>query len=217
LFSLSYDESDWEQTRKEIIMNKTTKIILIVIGSLLVLCACASAVLLGTGAWSLGKLVQFAENNTTENPQKVAQIASEIAAFDIPEGFNKQYGMKFGELSLVQYMTDNERTVIFVTQFPAGTSINVDEMMRQIQQNSRRENRAWYGMTTALVEQKPVTIRGQETTMSISEGTNDQGMLYRMASAEFQGNGKGPAVVMIVGPADEWDIKTFESLIASIQ
>jgi hypothetical protein len=198
-------------------MNKTTKTILIVIGSLLVLCTCGSAVLLGTGAWSLGKLVQFAENNTTENPQEVAQVASGIATFDIPEGFEKQYGMKLGGLSLVQYMTDNERTVIFVMQFPAGTNINVDEMMRQIEQNSRRESRAWYGMTTALVEQKPVTIRGQETIMSISEGKNDQGVLYRVANAEFQGEGEGPAIVMIVGPADDWNIGIFEKFIASIQ
>ncbi len=198
-------------------MNKTTKTILIIVGSLLVVCACCVGVFSITGLWSTIQFANWAGSNMSEDPGKVAEMAAEIADFQIPEGFEKRYGMKLGEFSLVQYMTDNERTVIFVTQFPAGTSINVDEMMRQIEQNSRRENRAWYGMTTALVEQKPVTIRGQETTLNISEGMNNEGVLYRMANAEFQGNGKGPAVVMIVGPADEWDAKTFENLIASIQ
>jgi hypothetical protein len=198
-------------------MNNTTKTILIIVGSLLLVCACCVGVFSVTGLWSTFQFANWAGSNTSENPEKVAQMASEIADFQVPEGFEKQYGMKLGGLSLVQYMTDNERTVIFVTQFPAGTSINVDEMMRQIQRNSRSENTPWYGMTTALVEQRPVTIRGQETTMSISEGTNEQGVLYRVANAEFQGNGDGPAVVMIVGPADEWDIKTFEDFIASIQ
>ncbi len=182
-------------------MNKTTKTILIVIGSLLVLCACASAVLLGTGAWSIGKLVQFAENNTTEDPQKVAQMASEIATYNVPEGFSKQYGMKLGSWSLAQYMTGDENTILFVTQFPAGTSINVDQMMRQIQSNSRNPNSPWYNTDMALVEQKPVTIRGQETTLNISEGTTKEGVFYRMANAEFQGDGEGPALFMIVGPA----------------
>jgi hypothetical protein len=198
-------------------MNKTTKIVLIVVGSLLVLCACTTAALLGTGIWSFTQVARFAESNTSEDPQKVAQIASAIAAFDVPEGFTKQYGIKIGDWNLVQYMTGDENTILFVTQFPAGTSINVDEMMRQIQQNSRRESSPWYGMTTTVVEQKPVTIRGQETTMSISEGKNNQGVQYRMANAKFQGNGEGPAMFLIVGPTDQWDDQILENFIASIK
>jgi hypothetical protein len=203
--------------RKEIVMNKNTKIILIVIGSLLVLCACGSAALLGTGAWSIGKLVQFAENNTTENPQEVAQIASGISTYDVPEGFNKQYGMKIGSWSLVQYMTGDEKTILFVTQFPAGTSINVEEMMRQIRSNSNNPNSPWYNTDMTLVEQKPVTIRGQETTLNISEGTTKEGIPYRMANAEFQGDGEAPALFLIVGPADKWDDQMVEDFITSIQ
>jgi hypothetical protein len=198
-------------------MDKTTKTILIVIGSLLVVCACAAVVLLGTGAWSIGKLVQFADSSTTEDPREVSQIASEIAAFDIPEGFNKQYGMKIGSWSLVQYMTGDEKTILFVTQFPAGTSINVEELMRQIKNNSRNPNSPWYNLDTELVEQTPVTIDGQETTLNISEGTTREGVFYRMANAEFQGNGAGPAMFMIVGPADQWDTQLVEDFIASIQ
>ena len=198
-------------------MSKTTKTILIIVGSLLVLCACTSAVLLGTGAWSIGRLVQFAEDNTTERPQEVSQIASKIAQFDVPEGFNKQYGMQIGNWSLVQYMTADEETILFVTQFPAGTSVNVNELMRQIQSNSRNPNSPWYNMDTTLVEQKPVTIHGQDTTLNISEGTTKEGVFYRMANAEFQGNGEGPALFLLVSPADQWDNQLVEDFIASIQ
>jgi hypothetical protein len=198
-------------------MNKTTKIILIVIGSLLVLCACTTAALLGTGIWSFSKLVQFAENNTTEDPQKVTQVASDIAQFDVPAGFNPVYSMKIANFTMAQYMTGDEKSVILMTQFPRGTSINMDEMMRQIQQNSPRPNSPWYNMDTALLEQKPVTIRGEETTLSISEGTNDKGETYRMASTSFQGNGGGPTVLMIVVPAAQWDDQMVEDFIASIQ
>jgi hypothetical protein len=198
-------------------MNKTTKTVLIIIGSLLVLCACTTAVLLGTGLWSFGKVIEFADNSTTEDPQEVAQIASEIADFDVPEGFTTEYGMKISTFSLVQYTTSSQHTFIFLTQFPAGTSINPDEMMREIKQSSRNPNSAWYNVDMQIVEQNPVTIRGQETTLSISEGSSDNGEMYRMANAKFQGNGAGPALLMIVGPADQWDMTMVEDFIASIQ
>ena len=198
-------------------MDKTTKTVLIIIGSLLLVCACGAAVILGTGAWSLGKLVNWADQNTTENPQEVTQIAADIASFQVPEGFTTQFGMRLGSFSMVQYMTRDKRTIIFVTQFPAGTSINPDEMMRQIQQNSRNPQSVWYNTDTTLVEQKPVTIRGEETTLSISEGTTEQGVLYRMANAIFQGDGEGPTLFMIVGPADQWDAQLAKEFIASIK
>lgn len=198
-------------------MNKTTKIILIILGSLLVLCACGAAVVMGTGLWGVGKLVQFADNSTTEDPAEVAQIASQIADFDVPETFTKQYGMTIATFSMVQYMTNDEDVFLFVTQFPAGTSINPDEMMREIQNNSRNPNSTWYNNDMHIVEQKPVTIRGEETTLGISEGTSEQGVLYRLANASFQGKGEGPALLMIVGPADEWDTELVEDFIASIQ
>lgn len=203
--------------RKDFTMDKTTKTVLIVIGSLLVLCACTSAVLLGTGIWSFGKLVQFAESNTTEDPQKVTKVASEIARFNVPDGFNPVYSMRIADFTMAQYMTRDEKSVILLTQFPQGTSINMDEMMRQIQEGSRRQNSPWYNMDTALVEQKPVIIRGEETTLSISEGTDDKGVTYRMASTTFQGNGGGRTVLMVVAPADQWNDGMVKDFIASIQ
>jgi hypothetical protein len=198
-------------------MSNTTKTVLIILGSLLVLCVCTTAVLLGTGLWSVGKIVEFADNSTTEDPQQVEQIASEIADFDLPEGFTTQYGMKIATFNMVQYTTPSENTYIFLTQFPAGTHINPDEMLRQIRQNSRNPNSPWYNVDTQIVEKKPVTIHGEATTLSISEGTSDQGELYRMANASFQGNGEGPALLMIVGPADQWDETMVEDFIASIR
>lgn len=198
-------------------MNQTTKTILIIIGSLLVLCVCASAVLLGTGIWSFGKVIEFADNSTTEDPQEVARIASEIADFDIPEGFTTEYGMKIATFNMVQYTTHSQDKFIFLIQFPAGTSINPDEMIREVRNSSRNPNSPWYNTDMHIVEQEPVTIRGEETTLSTSEGTADNSQLYRMVNAKFQGKGAGPSLLMIVGPADEWDAHMVEDFVTSIQ
>jgi hypothetical protein len=206
-----------ENRRKGNIMNQTTKTILVIAGSLLLLCGCGVALLAGTGLWSFSRIVKFADESTTENPQEVAQIASEIADFDLPEGYDTQYGMEISTFSMVQYATRNEENYIFLTQFPAGTSINVDEMMREVRDGSRRPNSPWHNIDTELVEQMPVTIRGQETTLSINEGRNDQGELYRMANATFRGRGEGPALLMFIGPADQWNLDLVEDFLNSIQ
>ena len=198
-------------------MDKTTKTVLIIVGSLVLLCGCGVALLAGTGLWSFSRFVEFADESTTENPQEVARIASEIADFDLPEGYDTQYGMKIATFSMVQFATRNEENYIFLTQFPAGTSINVDEMMRQVRDGARNPNSRWYNVDAELVEQKPVTIRGQESTLSISEGTNDQGELYRMANVTFQGRGEGPTLVMFIGPAEQWDTEMVEDFISSIR
>ena len=198
-------------------MDKTTKTLLMIIGSLLVLCACTVAALMGGGLWGFTKFAQFADRSTTEDAQEVAQIASEIADFDLPAEFDTQYGMKIASFSMVQYTTRNEDTYIFLTQFPAGTSINPDEMMRQIKDNARNPKSPWYNTDMQLVEQKPVTIRGEKTALSFSEGTSDQGVPYHMINAKFQGKGPGPSLLVIVGPADQWDTKMVEDFIASIQ
>lgn len=198
-------------------MRRATKSAMILTGSLLLTCLCGVAIVFGAGFWSFGKFMDFADQSTTEDPQEVEHIASEIADFEIPEGFSKQYGMKMGNFSLVQYTTGKGDTFIFVTQFPAGTSINPDEMMREIRDSSRKSDSPWCNVVTRLIEQRPVTIRGEETILSVSEGTSENGQLYRMANAKFQRRGEGPSLLLIVGPADDWEMQMAEDFIVSIQ
>ena len=55
-------------------MNKTAKIILIIAGALVLICGCASVVLIGTGLWSMSEFLHWADTNTSENPQEVARV-----------------------------------------------------------------------------------------------------------------------------------------------
>lgn len=196
-------------------MDKSTKTILIIVGSLLVLCACTVAALLFTGLWSLGNVVKWVDNSTTENPQEAVRIGSEIADFEIPQGFDSPYGVHFGDVNMVGYTSQTEKSHILLAQFPEGTRINIDEMLRNISEGTGDPNSVWYKTETTLIEERPVTIRGQETTLSISEGTSSEGVTYRTATANFQGNG-GPALVMVAAPIDEWNIEMVERFISSM-
>ena len=197
-------------------MDKSTKTILIVIGSVLVLCACITTAIFATGLWTFSNFVSWADQNVSESPQVAVRFGSEIADFEVPEGFGSPYGVHFGDVILVGYKSLSEKSHILLAQFPEGTSINVDEMLRIIEEGSGDPNSIWYNTETTLVEQKPVTIRGQEATLSVSEGISSDGVTFRMATATFKGMG-GPSLVMVACPIDEWNMGTVEAFIESIQ
>jgi hypothetical protein len=197
-------------------MDKSTKTALLVVVSLFLLCACTVSTFLFAGLWSFGNVVRWVDNSTTENPQEAVKIGSEIADFVIPEGFDSPYGVHFGDVNMIGYTSQSERSYILLAQFPKGTSINVDEMLRQISEGNGDPNSIWYKTETKLIEERPVTIRGQECNLSISEGTSSDGITYRTATAKFQGNG-GPALVMVASQLAEWDMVLVETFISSIE
>ena len=185
-------------------MDKTTKTILIIVGSVLVLCACAGVAVFATGAWSFSKFVNFAEQSVSENPEEAVRVGAEIADYEVPEGFGSPYSVHFGDVTVIGYKSTSERSHLLLAQFPEGTSINVDELLRIIGESSDNPNSIWYNTETEIIEQKPVTIRGQDVTLTISEGISSDGVEFRMATARFEGRG-GPALAMIAGPLSEWD------------
>lgn len=197
-------------------MDKTTKTVLIVIGSILVVCGCMAAAVFATGLWSFGRFVSWADESVSESPQVAIRLGSEIADFEVPEGFGAPYSIHFGDVTLIGYQSPSERSHLVLAQFPQGTSINVDEMLRIIRDGSNDPNSIWHNTEMELVEQKPVNIRGEECTLNISEGISSDGVEFRMATAKFEGRG-GPSLVMIAGPIDEWDADMVEDFISSFE
>ena len=197
-------------------MSQTTKIILIILSSLLMLCACTAAVLLGTGLWSFGRFVNWADESFGNNPEIAVRVGSEIADFEVPAGFTSPYGIHVGDLSIVGYESQSGKSHILFAQFPDGAHVDADEMLKQISERSGDPRNDWYRSETTVIEEKPVTIRGQASTLSIAEGTSFDGTTYRTATATFQGK-NGPALIMVASPMEEWDMNIVEDLIASIQ
>ncbi|MDQ2692203.1 MAG: hypothetical protein M3Y68_09245 [Chloroflexota bacterium] len=197
-------------------MSQTTKTILIILGSLLVLCACTTTLLLATGLWSFGSFISRTEVSVNDDPGVAVRVGAEIADFEAPPGFTAQYGIHIGDLSIVGYESQGGKSHILFAQFPDGTKINVEEMLKQISEYSGDSRDDWYRSETTIIEEKPVTIRGQASTLSIAEGTSSDGSTYRTATASFQGR-NGPALMIVASPVEDWDMQIVEDLIASIQ
>jgi hypothetical protein len=196
-------------------MDKSTKTILIVIGSILLVCVCITAGIFATGLWSFGRFVSWADESVSESPEVAIRVGSEIADFEVPEGYGSPYSVHFGDVTLIGYQSHSEKSHLLLAQFPEGTSINVNEMLRIIREGSNDPNSIWYNTETELIEQRSVAIRGEECTLNISAGISSDGIEFRMATAKFEGRG-GPSLVMIAGRLDEWDLEMVEKFISSI-
>ncbi len=72
-----------------------------------------------------------------------------------------------------------------------------------------------YGEVT-VVEERTVTIRDEETTIVVGEGTNSEGEPYRQASARFAGRAS-PALMVFIEPVATWEWGRVEALLESIR
>lgn len=122
----------------------------------------------------------------------------------------------FGDVSLVGYTSGSEKSHILLAQFPLGTHVDVNTLLKQISKGSGQPDSVWYNTEATLIDEHPVLIRGDECTLNINEGTSSEGTTYRSAVATFEGRG-GPALVLISTPLDEWDMELVDAFIASIQ
>lgn len=197
-------------------MDKTTKTVLIVIGSILVLCACTVMAVFITGLWTFRTIAKVSSQTISEKPEVAVRVGAEIADYEVPREFGTPVSAHIGDMTMIRYTSQDEMSYILIAQFPAGTSVNAEEMLRLMEEGTDDPNSVWYSTDTTILEQKPVTIRGQATILNISDGTSLQGLSYRYATATFYGRG-GPALIMVASPVDEWDVQMVEMFISTIQ
>lgn len=198
-------------------MDKTLKVILIIIAVLVVLCCCVGTGLALTGVVSMGTILQNLDANTTENPEEVAVIASNIADFDVPAGFVNPYGMNIMGFSAVGYFSPDQSTHIFLTELPKNLNLNVEEIMQSMQEQSGKGNVTVNGGQFTSVEDRPVTIRGQQSTLIIKEGVSSEGETVRVGTVSFDSKQGNQAVLMISSHSDYWDDAMVNALIASFR
>ena len=171
----------------------TTKIILLAV-LIVLLTGCSAGVAVDTEA------------------ETVFETASKIAEIDLPSGYSADFsahmlgytaaafnpGDGHSHLYLIQSEkeSDGEKLASILNQIAPGT---YDPQTRM-----------------TVIETRPVTVREQEGTLSISEGVTSEGESYRQAVVAFHGKG-GPALVVLSEPVTRWNQETVDAFIASIR
>ena len=197
-------------------MTRTTKIILAIIAAFVVLCGCAVVVFLIFGAWTARRVTNVVQSSINKSPQNAAQLANEISDFTLPSGYSSDYSLHLSGFTLIGYSSPDQQMHIILMQFPKDTSINQEEMLKRMKEATALQGNAWFNLDMNVTDQKPVTIRGQDSTLVIYKGTNSSGETWYSANVVFEGNG-GPAILSISGSQDAWDQSMVEDFISSMR
>jgi hypothetical protein len=191
-------------------MNNTVKIILALLAGVILIC-----LVIGSAGMILMQTVNRTVGNALQSdPTQVTEIAWGIAEYDLPAGFEIGYAKQLAGFDLVTYTGLDEHSHVIFFQLPEGVHVDLDELERQLRQATG--DPAVHGGQAKVVDRMPVTIRGQQTTLLVSEGTNSEGQAFRQVMAMFQGK-QGQALVVFERPAVSWDQTEADTFIASIR
>ncbi len=189
-------------------MNRTLKFFLIIAGSALTLLLSllvAGFIMLRSAGWVLTHVLD-------SEPASVSEVGRSIALYDVPDRYTDAYAAEVADFTMVTYRDVDTDGHIYLLQMPETIKLDPGLLETQLRAASGTEVLA----KVAVVHHMPCHIRGQETTLVISEGLNHDKRPYRSASAIFSGKG-GQALINISGPIEAWDQAMVDSFVESFQ
>lgn len=148
----------------------------------------------------------------TNDSQHVAELVSKIADFEVPEGYVSEFSAELSGYTLATYKGTTDPSHLYLIQ--SEKEADGAELERMLTELAPGSNDPDTRMT--VVENRPVSVRGQDVTMVISDGINHEGTAYRQAAVAFEGQG-GPALLVFSESLELWNDETVAALLASIQ
>ncbi len=193
-------------------MSKNTKIALIVVGILALICAIACAVVGISGYFA----AQQVGTSLITNPAQADEKGHTIVDYQIPSDFTEASGMSLLGMDMVMYMDPKGGMGIFIMQMPAGTDVDPDAMQQQLQSSASSQNTQLENVEQ--VGTQDVTINGETVTLIIQEGTTEtDNVKTRQMIGVFTGKNGNPAFLMIMGPVKSWDNEMIDSFLDSMK
>ena len=148
----------------------------------------------------------------SSNADQVASAASAIADFEPPAGYSSDFTATLMGYTVAAYNPGDGHSHLYLVQSEEESDA---EKLAQMLSELVPGSSDWNTRLT-VIENRPATLRGQETTLIISDGVDSQGETYRQVTAAFQGKG-GPALLVLSEPVESWDQSEVDAFIASIQ
>jgi hypothetical protein len=144
--------------------------------------------------------------------ETVDEAGSAIADFDPPAGYNSEFSTSMLGYTVAAYRGPNVPSHLYLIQ--SEKESDGDELAKMLTQLVPGSNDPNTRMT--VIENRPITLRGQETTLIVSEGVNSENVSYRQITAAFEGKG-GPALLMFSESVEAWDQAAVDMFLDSIQ
>jgi len=151
------------------------------------------------------------------DPADVSAVSDKIAQYDLPPGYEAQVSMSLFVYDMVMIgpsQAGSGSMTIMLMQFNSSAGLDQAQMEEQMRQAFEQQG-GQPGMQMKVVETREETIRGEQVTVTISEGSS-QGITIRQWVTVFKGN-SGPTVLMIQGTTGDWDDELIADFIHSIR
>ncbi len=178
-----------------------------VVGGVMALVCCGGFMYLGS---------QFA-GMMTEDPAEIQVIQEDIADIDLPDGFSPEGGADgelFGFAGQAAIFAENDSVIMLIqVKGPEGTTD--EQMLEQFQQQLGQQGQNG-NIKIESTEERLVTIAGEETTIEIVKGTDQNGKEIRQVKGAFRGRG-GAAIVLYFSPEEDWDEDRVVQMLESIK
>ena len=197
-------------------MSKNTKRILIILIVAIAVCIVGAAAAIG----GVGLLAERFKNNIATDPKKVQDMAHEFINYELPPGYSEKMGMDFLVYKMIMIgggddeKINSTQPMILLAHFQETQGMTPEEMSAQMQKSLAQQN-GNKGADMKLVETRKVTINGQETTLSVNEGTDASGDTLRQWVTTCPGK-TGLVMILIQGDTANWDDAPFNDFLASI-
>lgn len=150
--------------------------------------------------------------DATNDSQHVTELASKIADFDPPQGYTAEFSAEMAGYTLASYKGTTDPSHLYLIQSEnKADGEKLTGMLTQMAPGSNDPN-----TRLTVIENRPVVIRGRESTVVISDGTNHEGKYYRQATVAFQGKG-GPAMLVFSETVELWDQDAVDTFLQSIK
>jgi hypothetical protein len=146
---------------------------------------------------------------TTKSGEDAGSV---IADFDLPAGYSADFSSSMLGYTVAAFKGPNEPSHLYLIQ--SEKESDGEELAKMLAQLVPGSSDPDSRMT--VIEKRPVTLRGHETTLIISEGVNSESVPYRQITVAFEGKG-GPALLMFSETVNAWDEATVDEFLSSIR
>ena len=199
-------------------MNRTAKIVLAILGvSLLVCCIGTFAVIRFAPQILGGTLEGLAEGAVADTPEEAAAVGQEILTYDTPAGYREEMAVEMLGIKMVMIAPEGDgQMVIMLMEFPEAMAGSEAQMRRQME-DALEDQGIGAGGSMAEVGTRDVVIGGEMTTLTIVEGTGENGEAFRQVSGPFSGGDGALGMVMIMGPVAGWDDRAVDEFLDSMR
>ena len=147
----------------------------------------------------------------TADANQTADIAADIADFDLPAGYTADFSAAMSGYSVAAYSPGDGQSHLYLIQ--SSQDADGDALEKSLTNLVPGASDVKARMT--VIENRQVTVRGQTVTAVISDGINSENNRYRQMMVVFEGKG-GPALLVLSTPANTWDETMVDTWLASV-